>query len=145
MRRSLPAGTLLATNTAGSIPWASGLAVVDMMGLNDRTIARRRDLPPGWKGIEKGDGRYVLSRRPDYIQLGSFLGAEIPLFLSDLELFAAEEFHRRYELVSFEVDPGTTLRLWRRREAERGPLDAREREQIRRTVEQQLALSAFRY
>lgn len=145
MRSHLPADAVLATNTAGSIPYHSGLRVIDMMGLNDRVIASRRDLPPAWKGIEKGDGRYVLSRRPDYVQLGSFLGSHVPLFLSDIELFSEEEFHRRYELVSFAVDPETTLRLWRRRERERGPLDPSERERIRRIAGRQLALSAFRY
>lgn len=116
-----------------------------MMGLNDETIARRRELPEGWKGIEKGDGRYVLSRRPDYIQLGSFLGSPAPLFLSDIELFASEEFHRRYQLVSFEIDPETTLRIWRRREQERAPLDAAERERTLRIARRQLERSAFRY
>jgi hypothetical protein len=116
-----------------------------MMGLNDRRIAQRRDLPERWRGIEKGDGRYVLSRRPDYVQLGSFLGSEVPLFLSDIELFALEEFHRRYELVRFEIDPQTTLRLWRRRERPRAPLDARELARYRRIAERQLERSAYRY
>jgi arabinofuranosyltransferase len=145
MRAHLPADALLATNTAGCIPYYSGLRIVDMMGINDRTIARRRELPSGWKGIEKGDGRYVLSRRPDYIQLGSFLGASVPLFLSDIELFGSEEFHRRYELVRFEVDPETTLQIWRRREREREPLGPAERARIQRIARRQLALSAFRY
>jgi uncharacterized protein (DUF2384 family) len=47
--------------------------------------------------------------------------------------------------VSFEVDPETTLRLWRRREHERGPLDPEERERIQRVAQRQLELSAFRY
>jgi hypothetical protein len=145
MRANLPRGALLATSTAGSIPYYSGLPVVDMMGLNDAVIARRRELPEGWKGIEKGDGAYVLSRSPDYIQLGSYLGAEVPLFLSDIELFASEEFHRRYELVSFQIDPETTLRLWRRREQARGPLAPEERERIQHIARRQLELSAFRY
>ena len=145
MRANLPSDAVLATSTAGSIPFYSRLPVIDMMGLNDRTIARRRDLPERWRGIEKGDGRYVLSRRPDYIQLGSYLGSSVPLFLSDIEIFASEEFHRRYELVSFEIDPETTLRIWRRREHERGPLDAGERERIERIAQRQLELSAFRY
>ena len=145
MRDNFPTGAVLATNTAGSIPYYSRLPVIDMMGLNDQTIARRRELPEGWKGIEKGDGRYVLSRRPDYIQLGSFLGSPAPLFLSDIELFASEEFHRRYQLVSFEIDPETTLRIWRRREHERAPLDAAERERTLRIARRQLELSAFRY
>jgi arabinofuranosyltransferase len=145
MRANLPSDAVLATNTAGSIPFHSRLSIIDMMGLNDEVIARRRDLPDGWKGIEKGDGAYVLSRRPDYIQLGSYLGSPVPLFLSDIELFASEEFHRSYQLVSFEVDPETTLRLWRRREHERGPLDPEERERIQRVAQRQLELSAFRY
>lgn len=145
MRANLPGDALLATNTAGSIPYYSGLPVVDMMGLNDRAIAQRRDLPEAWKGIEKGDGRYVLSRRPAYIQLGSFLGSPVPLFLSDIELFSLEAFHRQYELVRIEIDPETTLRIWRRREHERGPLDADERARIRRIADRQLALSRFRY
>jgi arabinofuranosyltransferase len=145
MRDNLPKGAVLATNTAGSIPYSSRLPVIDMMGLNDETIAGRRELPEDWKGIEKGDGRYVLSRRPDYIQLGSFLGSPAPLFLSDIELFASEEFHRRYELVSFEIDPETTLRIWRRREQERAPLNAAERERTLRLARRQLERSAFRY
>jgi arabinofuranosyltransferase len=145
MRANFSSDAVLATNTAGSIPYYSRLPVIDMMGLNDRTIARRRDLPKDWKGIEKGDGRYVLSRRPDYIQLGSFLGSPAPLFLSDIELFASEEFHRRYQLVSFQIDPETTLRIWRRREQERGPLDPGERERTLRIARRQLQLSAFRY
>jgi arabinofuranosyltransferase len=145
MREHLPSDAVLATNTAGSIPYYSRLPVIDMMGLNDETIASRRELPREWKGIEKGDGRYVLSRRPDYIQLGSFLGSPAPLFLSDIELFASEEFHRRYELLSFEIDPETTLRIWRRREHERAPLDAAERERILRIARRQLERSAFRY
>jgi hypothetical protein len=145
MRDNFPKGAVLATNTAGSIPYASRLPVIDMMGINDETIASRRELPEGWKGIEKGDGRYVLSRRPDYIQLGSFLGSPAPLFLSDIELFASEEFHRRYQLVSFEIDPETTLRIWRRREQESAPLDAAERKRIQRMARRQLERSAFRY
>ena len=145
MRANFSSDAVLATNTAGSIPYHSRLPVIDMMGLNDQVIAQRRDLPEDWKGIEKGDGRYVLSRRPDYIQLGSYLGSPAPLFLSDIEIFASEEFHRRYQLVSFEVDPETTLRIWRKREQERGPLDSEEREQIDRIVQRQLELSAFRY
>jgi len=145
MRANFSSDAVLATNTAGSIPYYSRLPVIDMMGLNDKTIARRRDLQENWKGIEKGDGLYVLSRRPDYIQLGSYLGSPAPLFLSDIELFASEEFHRRYELVSFEIDPKTTLRIWRRREQERGPLDPEERERIARIAHRQLEISAFRY
>lgn len=145
LRETLPPGSLLATSTGGSIPYTSGLPIVDMMGLNDVTIASRRDLPPEWKGIEKGDGRYVLSRRPDFIQLGSFLGSATPLFLSGIELYAEEAFHRDYELVEYPVEPGTTLRLYRRRARPAPPLTPQERRRIRRVVARQLRLSRFRY
>jgi hypothetical protein len=121
MRANLPEGTLLATNTAGSIPYYSRLPIVDMMGLNDRVIARRRDLPELWRG------------------------SAVPLFLSDIELFTMEDFHRRYELLEIEIDAETPLRVWRRRERERGPLDAEELARVRRIAERQLELSAFRY
>lgn len=145
MRENLPPGSLLATSTGGSIPYASGLPIVDMMGLNDVTIAARRELPAEWKGIEKGDGRYVLSRRPDFIQLGSFLGSSTPLFLSGIEIYAEEEFHRHYELVEYEVAPGITLRMYRRREVPAPPLTPEERRRIRGVVARQLRLSRFRY
>lgn len=145
MRTNLPSDATLATNTGGSIPYYSKLRVIDMMGINDRTIAQRRDLPEAWKGIEKGDGRYVLSRRPHYIQLGSFLGSPVPLFLSDIEIFASEEFHRNYELVTIAIDAKTKLRIYRRRVSEREPLSAEERQRIRRIVEKQMELSRFRY
>ena len=145
MRENFPPDSLLATSTGGSIPYASGLPIVDMMGLNDVTIAARRELPAEWKGIEKGDGRYVLSRRPDFIQLGSFLGSTTPLFLSGIELYAEEEFHRHYELVEYEVGPGTTLRIYRWLEAPVPPLTPEERRRIRGVVARQLRLSRYRY
>jgi hypothetical protein len=47
--------------------------------------------------------------------------------------------------VTFEVDARTTLRIWRRRERERGPLEPAERAQIARIAARQLELSRFRY
>jgi arabinofuranosyltransferase len=145
MRENLPGDATLATNTGGSIPYYSRLRIIDMMGINNRTIAQRRDLPEAWMGIEKGNGRYVLSRRPDYIQLGSFLGSPVPLFLSDIEIFASEEFHRNYELVTIALDAETKLRIYRRLQREKGPLGSEERRRIRRIVEKQMELSRFRY
>ena len=145
MRANLPADSVLATNTAGTIPYFSRLRVIDMMGLNDRAIAKRRDLPEDWRGIEKGDGRYVLSLRPDFVQLGSYRGSPVPLFLSDIELYASPEFHRLYEYVRFEVEPGLELRIWRRRALPGEPLGAEELARIQRIAKRQLEISAFRY
>lgn len=99
-----PPGSLIALNSAGSTPYyASAHRYIDMLGLNDPVIAKRRvervELP--WQrmpGHLKGDGGYVLSRRPDFIILGPAEGAfaSDPWFLSDLELSRDPRFAREY-------------------------------------------------
>jgi hypothetical protein len=87
LKENVPPNSVIATNTAGSIPYFSKLKTIDMLGMNDEHIAHRKipSLGKGWAGHEKGDGAYVLSIRPDYIQLGSKLGSKHPSkrFLSD--------------------------------------------------------------
>ena len=74
-----PAGALVAINFAGSLPYeADRYTYVDMLGLNDRTIARRAPMPIGpidgpttrQLGHLKGDGTYVLGLHPDLVILG---------------------------------------------------------------------------
>lgn len=59
-------GAVIATSAAGKIPFYSGAPTIDMLGLNDRTIARQetafREV-----GHDKFDAAYVLARRPDFI------------------------------------------------------------------------------
>ena len=108
-----PAGSLIALNTAGSTPYFAGShRYIDMLGLNDPTIARRDiakiDLP--WQRIPghlKGDGDYVLSRRPDFIIIGPAEGvvSARPQFLSDLELNENPRFHREYSASRVSLDP----------------------------------------
>jgi hypothetical protein len=93
IRDHWPADALVALNTAGSTPYFSGFRAIDMLGLNDRTIARRHMPPPvadlPWArlpGHRKGDGAYVLSRHPDYIILGGSEGSLSPWFVGDKEL-----------------------------------------------------------
>jgi hypothetical protein len=146
MTEHLPADALLATNTGGTIPYYSGLAVVDMMGLNDARISRRENPPPEWKGIEKGDGAYVLSREPDYIQFGSATGGLRPTFLSDIEIYASREFMRWYDAQEYVVDDDLLLVLYARRETPRdvgvAVDELRERREVAREA---MARSRFRY
>jgi hypothetical protein len=103
-----PEGSLVALNTAGSTPYfAPKLRFIDMLGLNDTTIARRKNIPlrtkmQEWPGHGKGDGVYVLSRKPDYIIIGPTNGDfanNFPWFLSDYELGGSAEFERLYQPV----------------------------------------------
>lgn len=105
LKENLPPTTLLATSTAGSIPYFSGFKTIDMLGLNDAHIAHRdmKEMGSGIAGHEKGDGAYVLSRNPDLIQFASSLGAVQPRFPTDHELYGRAEFHERYKLVQIFV------------------------------------------
>ncbi len=105
LSRTEKPGTLVALSTAGSIPFhAPQLRFIDMLGLNDYTIARRNPVPfvMHWQhlpGHAKGDGAYVLSRKPDLIILGPSEGtrADAPWFLSDFEIARHPEFERCYK------------------------------------------------
>jgi hypothetical protein len=122
MRQNLPPDALLATNTAGSVPYYSGLRCVDMLGLTDARIAHRR-LPGhgrGWTGHEKYDGAYVLSRQPDYVQFASALGSAGPAFPSDHDLWNQPGFRDWYELRTYDLQLArgvVALHLYRRRDA----------------------------
>ncbi|MBP8130601.1 MAG: hypothetical protein KA184_13565 [Candidatus Hydrogenedentes bacterium] len=127
LRENAPPDAVLATNTAGSIPFFSKLTTIDMLGLCDAVIAHR-ELPIGYgtPGHEKGDGRYVLSRLPDYVQFGSSTGAASPAFLGDRELYNIPEFRRDYELKAYPIGGGAVVRLYvRKAEAGGKPLRAK--------------------
>jgi len=99
-------GTVIALSTGGSTPFFAGeLTYIDMLGLNDRHIARRvvTEVRTQWQklpGHAKGDGDYVLGRAPDVIIIGPAHGRPVqrPWFLSDLELRDDPRFHSRYQL-----------------------------------------------
>jgi hypothetical protein len=119
MREHLPPGTLVALNTAGAIPYYSKLPVIDMLGLCDAHIAHRQmpRMGRGAPGHEKGDGRYVLSRNPEYIQLSSTFGARQPRTLpGDHELYKDPEFHQRYEFRTYRLPSGRTLNIYKRKD-----------------------------
>lgn len=112
LQEQLPAGTVVALNTAGSVPYyAPDLVFIDMLGLNDAHIAARKvgKVRAPWQAVAghaKGDGRYVLERAPDVIILGPAMGvtADRALFLSDVELAESEAFQRDYELHRERID-----------------------------------------
>lgn len=95
-------GALLATDGAGKVPFYSGLAAIDMLGLCDSHISR---LPPSREerpGHEKSDPAYVLGRRPDLIAGYLWPSLEVSPGL-DRERYRAAGYHIAY-LVN--IDPG---------------------------------------
>jgi arabinofuranosyltransferase len=111
----------------GAIGYYSKINVIDMVGIVDPVIAHEKyhpNLMKKWTpGHTKGDGKYVLSREPDYIQLTDYLTKK-PLekpskrsmqFVSVKEIWASEDFHRNYEFYPVEVTKGWYYNLFKRK------------------------------
>jgi hypothetical protein len=110
---------LLAVDAAGALPYYYRLPCLDMLGLNDRYIATHPppNIGTGYVGHELGDGKYVLSRKPDLIAFWIPTGKEYPVWRSGIEMVADPRFRDLYQLVPFQTDDPTHTRaqLWVRR------------------------------
>lgn len=100
---------LLAVDGAGVVPYYSRLPCLDMLGLNDRTIARTDPEQDGpllhfTPGHTHGNGAYVLSRQPDLVQFSHPPGTDLPSFPSGSWLEASADFRRDYRCVHFDID-----------------------------------------
>jgi hypothetical protein len=97
---------LLAADPAGTLPYFSKLPAIDMLGINDRHIARHRPdgFGHGFLGHELGDGAYVLDREPDLVVFCFPSGGARPCFRSGQEMVEDPRFRERYRLVTFEGD-----------------------------------------
>lgn len=115
---------LLAVDAAGALPYWSHLPSLDMLGLNDRYIARHPppDFGHGAIGHELGDGTYVMERAPDLIAFMNAAGAHEPGFLSGRQLMAMPEFHERYTWMRVQGTGGNRAfgELWVRRDGRVG-------------------------
>ena len=121
LRYNAPPDAVVATNTAGSVPYFSGLTAIDMLGVNDSHIAHRQveSMGSGKPGHEKSDGDYVLARRPDFIIFGAAEGSFDPIFRSDLELSGNFDFIQLYRFRNHPLPSGRRLQLWELRDRKR--------------------------
>jgi arabinofuranosyltransferase len=115
---------VVASTPAGSIAYHMDHKVIDMLGLNDLHIARTASahLGKGRAGHEKGDGKYVLLRSPDYILMGNVAVLPYPLnkegmakklvLKSERELWANPAFHDAYELVCIQLSDTGVFRYF---------------------------------
>lgn len=115
---------LIAVDSAGCVPYFSGLPALDMLGLNDWYLGHHPPADFGettWLGHELGNGPYVLSRKPDLVLFCLPNGGEKPCFRSGREMFQQDEFSAHYQLVGFEGARPYRLRaqIWVRRDSEK--------------------------
>jgi hypothetical protein len=127
LRDAYPPGTTIALNPAGAVPFVSGLPAIDMLGLNDREIARAPS-PSGGSGLpghERGDGAAVLRRNPEIILLGNVYVVEgppegpprfQPVFRSERELVRSPELLQRYTHASLPLADGRFVVFLQRRD-----------------------------
>lgn len=91
---------LLAVDPAGSVPYGWRGRALDMLGLNDRHIARHGTAAPGgWVGHDVGDGAYVASRRPDLVLLCGPRGRTRACYRSGRQLVALPAWRAYQPLV----------------------------------------------
>jgi len=102
-----------------------------MVGLTDPVIAHEpfdyeyiNSIETWRPGHDKGDGIYVLSKKPTYIQLIDRLTSR-PLsgideqslqYKSIVEIWNSAEFHDRYEFYPIQIQGGWYYNLYRRKD-----------------------------
>ncbi|MDX9753990.1 MAG: hypothetical protein RBU29_08520, partial [bacterium] len=71
LKEKYPPGTLIAVTTAGAVCYFSDLPSLDILGLNDTTVAHTPNPSPDWRypGHDKSNPDYILSQKPRFIQL----------------------------------------------------------------------------
>jgi arabinofuranosyltransferase len=67
IKQNAPAGSSVAVIAAGIVPYLTHLEAVDILGKNDRHVARLRPFPGAEIGHGKLDPGYTLSARPDLV------------------------------------------------------------------------------
>lgn len=93
---------LYAVTAAGCLPYFSKLPALDMLGLNDRHIARLPGDEHYPLAHDHGDGKYVLERAPDLITFGMPRGGR-PIFKTGDQLAKDPAFARDYVKVRFDA------------------------------------------
>jgi len=124
LRRIVKPGESLAVGACGAIPYYAGIETIDVLGLNDKHIARTKVTGPITDafGHEKGDGAYVLSKRPTYLVPLPILTPQpnnrpAGFEKSFNEIFQMPEFRRDYEFKNVEISKGQFFNYYERRRA----------------------------
>ncbi|MFB3786420.1 MAG: hypothetical protein ACE15F_08620 [bacterium] len=119
LQEKYPSGTKIAVINAGAIPYFCELNCIDMLGLNDVTIAHTpaRYLNLCHPGHEKSNAEYVLAEKPRFIQLFPllfFLSQPYPkekleemiTYPAQIDLWNQARFHAEYTYKTEETGMG---------------------------------------
>lgn len=115
LAKTFPAGTLTANGAAGSAPYYARFDNIDLGGLNDRVIAHAKVsrfasfLP---KGHRKGEGRYVLSRKPDVLVFVQGRSKTPGFHPADAQIAFEPGFHAHYERVALVTERPAATAGW---------------------------------
>lgn len=116
----------IAAIPVGIIGYLSKMKIIDMVGVVDPVIAHQefdqQYLSQWIPGHNKGDGKYILSRKPDYIQLTDYIthkprrepGQRSLQFKSINEIWMSEDFHKNYKFRYVEVAEGWYYNFYER-------------------------------
>lgn len=127
LRANTPPETRIACSSIGALPYYADRPTLDMMGLTDSHIGRRRvpAMGVGPAGHEKGDGAYVLAQHPDMILFdkGHLFPHEVgpeEVFngargVSEVEIAHAPELMQEYQVFKAQLPQGVFYWLQRRR------------------------------
>jgi len=127
-------GATIAANNIGALGYASGLYVLDMLGLTDRHIAKAPGKKVGIPAHESHDGGYVLDRKPDFVFYGmpkrypgalSLAQVTRGGYPSDIDLKKDPRFAREYAFDHIRLPDGQLAPVFRRRDYVGTPSDAR--------------------
>ena len=124
LRAATAPGDWIASATAGALPYYSRRPVIDMLGLNDRHIARYGQLnPDSLPGHQHADSEYVLGRRPRVIFMDDSGSAVGSVYAID-EMLANPRLRDLYELTEFRCGRDS-VRIFVDRERPFGPESGR--------------------
>jgi arabinofuranosyltransferase len=120
----MPPGTTIALCPVGALPFYSKLPTLDMLGLNDRHIARvRPDRRYYYPGHHRHDAGYILSRQPDLILLANGPVVPQPMGFAwpavrpyERDFTYHPRFRTEYRLIHVPLEPRYFVQLFARRE-----------------------------
>jgi len=125
LKERLPPEATIALSPLGAVSYYSELKTIDILGLTDIHIAHTNAHPEVlYKGHQKWDGEYVLSRAPDYVILDNGIVLDKPVqdmpppysrYPWEHDIVKSAQLKQNYAPTLLELDGGFYLLCFRRK------------------------------